>query len=498
MKPLLHIWSLGVEEQFYLIWPLLCLLGPGRRMPWLLLFAGASSLLANILLVHNHPSAVFYLPITRLWELVAGAALAWRARDAAAASLPPKWRDAAAILGMVILAGCMGLFDSRTEYPGWHAILPVSATMLLLLAGPQSWPNFFILSPRPIVFVGLISYPLYLWHWPLLAFLRIDANGDAPALSKAAALAAAFLLACATYVWIEKPIRSLSRGASRHAVVVLAAGMLVIAAAALTVYGLKGVPQRYPAALARFVAFHFSTPQSYREGVCFLVEWQRPQAWDDSCIDKGPGPLVLVWGDSHAAHLTAGLRMLQQTRTFRLGVMTAAGCPALLERSDAAYSPQCEEKTRYFAQRVAQLHPDTVILAGHWRAIGYRGLSATIAFLRKIPVHRVVVLGPVPYWRNPLPVILLKQAVKNDGHLPPSLGPRWYLPFDEAGMVAFVRAQGADYVSVTAAMCPGGQCVTMTGQAPESVTSFDASHFSDAGSRLFARRSERQLLAQGR
>src|SRR3984885_1084691 len=167
-KPLLHLWSLGIEEQFYLFWPLILMLATRLRLRILAVASviGIASFALNVALIGSDPVATFYLPFTRAWELLAGAALAcgWnQLRQTGAAS---NWRAAVGLL-LIAVAACV--LDSKSAFPGWWAVLPVAGAALLLSA-PAAWGCRHLLSSDAMVWIGLISYPLYLWHWPLLVF----------------------------------------------------------------------------------------------------------------------------------------------------------------------------------------------------------------------------------------------------------------------------------------------------------------------------------------
>ena len=208
LKPLLHLWSLGIEEQFYLVWPWLLLVVP---RPWFVRFVIAvmvSSFALNILLIHHYPSATFYLPVTRAWELMAGALVAryQPARGARSGLI--------AAAGVIAIGVSLFWFNSRTVFPGWAAALPVAGTMLLLCS-KESLFNRTILGNRIAVNVGLISYPLYLWHWPLLVFTQIYRSGlPLTNLQRVLLLALSFALAWLTYKFVEKPIRFGKRASS--------------------------------------------------------------------------------------------------------------------------------------------------------------------------------------------------------------------------------------------------------------------------------------------
>jgi peptidoglycan/LPS O-acetylase OafA/YrhL len=208
IKPLLHLWSLGVEEQFYILWPVLIWVLWKLRVNLLAvtLVIALGSFAFNIYDLKIDPSAVFYLPQARFWELLIGSTLAY-------ISLHRNFPTGVAVsnglsvLGSVmILLGIVCITKDRA-FPGWFAILPTVGAALIISAGHNAWPNRKIYSNRILVWVGLISFPLYLWHWPILAFARIF-NGETPPRSiRIAALILAIILAWITYEFIEKPIR---------------------------------------------------------------------------------------------------------------------------------------------------------------------------------------------------------------------------------------------------------------------------------------------------
>ena len=241
-KPLLHLWSLGVEEQFYIVWPLvlayLCRTARARFFAVVLVFA--ASLIACIEVTGPNAVAAFYLPMYRFWELMAGAALAlhgqWNARSQLDA-------DLRSIAGVALLLACAVLIAPGTPFPGWRALVPVGATFLLISAGPQGIVNRTVLSWRRVVGIGLISYPLYLWHWPLLSLLRI-ANTHAPVTPARGLVlfAASLLLAWLTYRVIERPIRRGSHG--RTKAIAAAVAMACVAGIGFSLVTTMGVPSR--------------------------------------------------------------------------------------------------------------------------------------------------------------------------------------------------------------------------------------------------------------
>lgn len=209
-KPLQHLWSLGIEEQFYIFWPLLLWLGSkrGARYLMLTLTIMAASFAVNLHQTAISPVAAFYSPFSRFWELLVGSSLAcWLARPNWWRSAGGSWAKAASLAGLALLATAFAVIDKNRAFPGWWALVPTLGTALLILAGPNAWTNRTILSSSILVWVGRISYPLYLWHWPLLAFPRILEGTEITQWKRFVAILVAILLAWLTYEWLEKPIR---------------------------------------------------------------------------------------------------------------------------------------------------------------------------------------------------------------------------------------------------------------------------------------------------
>ncbi len=330
-KPLLHLWSLGIEEQFYLAWPLVFYVAWHRRLPVLVIAAGAgaASLAFNLYSIRQDLVGTFYSPATRAWELMAGSLLACAARPATMAGWPwlarvyngagARGRDVLSMAGGVAVVGAvMGLNGSR-HYPGAWALIPVTGAALLIAAGPAAWLNRVVLAAAPMVWIGLISYPLYLWHWPLLAFPRLWQAGELSVWQRAGAVTLALVLATLTYRLIERPIRF--GGWRRSAVPVLSLAMAMMLIAGWQTYRLEGLPLR---AINLTDRAHFTKyyeaiksqemPAAYREE-CDFMDW-RSEATKatiaPACTEPGSRRTMLLWGDSFAQALSPGIRSLHR------------------------------------------------------------------------------------------------------------------------------------------------------------------------------------------
>ena len=233
LKPLLHLWSLGVEEQFYIVWPLLLFVAWRRRtaIPVLMMVIIIASFVLNIGTVESDPAASFYLPFARFWELLCGGLLAyltllkndplfWQGPHQRLRGLlvgfPSQWpvssgrvADLMSIAGAALVCWAVLRIDRQASFPGWWALLPTSGAVLLIATGPDAWFNRTVLARRTMVFVGLISYPLYLWHWPLLSFARIVGQDSQRVI--VCLVIASIVLAWLTFRFVEIPVKRSSR-----------------------------------------------------------------------------------------------------------------------------------------------------------------------------------------------------------------------------------------------------------------------------------------------
>lgn len=244
-KPLLHLWSLGIEEQFYILWPIAIWMiwGKKKHIFKILILIALASFSLNIYFVTRDSAAAFYSPITRFWELLSGSMLSWYilyVRRGELAERQSIIRNILSILGGVLIAYGFYHITSDDYFPGFVALIPVCGAVLIILSGEHSVVNRVILSNRALVFIGKISFPLYLWHWPIFSFLRII-NGGSPSIEiRIIAIFASLVLSIATYFFVEKPIRY-GRKINASALSLL---LLLVGVSGLFVYASNGLPNR--------------------------------------------------------------------------------------------------------------------------------------------------------------------------------------------------------------------------------------------------------------
>lgn len=512
-KPLLHLWSLGIEEQFYIAWPLLLWWGTRNRVPPLALIAvtALASFAVNVGGIGGHPTATFYSPASRAWELLLGAGLAFMPSNAAAGE-QRALRHGASVTGIGLIATAAILLKPSHAFPGWWALLPVVGTCLAIWAGPGAVLNRHFLSSRLMVGIGLISFPLYLWHWPLLTIgSELTPEMGRGPLSRSILLGVSVVLAWLTYRYVEKPLRFGS--GARAKAFALGGAMLLTACVAAAIFKADGVPGRYPEVIQQATRYDLV---SFRKGMrwktCFLEFEEGPTEFAPECVDKGPQPLILLWGDSTAAALFPGFRQLaDQHGDLRLAQFTSSACPPILDRP-LVERPNCMSNNARTLEMIRELKPQVVVLGASWPMYEGNGdgLAATIAAVKATGVARVVVLGTGLIWNFPPSRIVLRRWRMDPLHTLPS--PRLdyarygaYEQLEDNHNLVFHRSDkmeaqirriandaGAQFISLLEPLCNANGCLM---RAPDSGFSFflDQAHLNPNGAEYLVHAIESQL-----
>jgi peptidoglycan/LPS O-acetylase OafA/YrhL len=472
-KPLLHLWSLGIEEQFYLFWPLILMLAARWRLNILAVAAviGIASFILNVALIGPDPVATFYLPFTRAWELLAGAALACGWHQLRQTSTASNLRAAT---GLLLIAIAAGVLDSKSAFPGWWAVLPVAGAALLLSA-PAAWGCRHLLASTAMVRIGLISYPLYLWHWPLLVFFGIIKFAPLTLLERALVVGLSFALATMTYRFIEIPFRF--GRPNRFRIAGLCSGMALVALAGGVIVEGRGFDFRMPPEIREMTDVRTDSSK-WRVHEC-LLDLSHETSFAESCVDRNRRPLVFVWGDSTAGALLPGLRKAQETNDFGIAQFTSSSCvPAL--NIDVAGVPNCRAINDKVLALAREIKPDIVLLHSTWDG-DLDGVARTVTALKQQTNARIIVLGSVPWWKRGLPNEVLRYFMLH--HRPiPERSDRAEADSSGARLREKLVPLGAEFISVWDTMCNADGCLTRIGDTAKDISASDQVHLTEKAS----------------
>lgn len=409
LKPFLHLWSLGIEEQFYLFWPLILWLASKFKVN-LLLTIVALALCSFALNLHEltaNPVADFYSPFTRFWELLIGAILAWwMLHDKSNALKRSMWvSQVISIFGICLIVIGTRFIDKHSPFPGWLALLPALGATCLIASGEKAWINRYALSNRVMVWIGLISFPLYLWHWPLLAFAKIIEAGEVRSHVRFWLMMFAILLSWVTYAVIEKPIRF--GGKSSKKVYALIAWLVLLGLLGMHIVASKGYPFR--AQINNTTVTEEVRDQlvgaewKYKQNQICLNQYPFEQAKDYGwwfCIqNKDRPPSIVILGSSFANHLYPGFvynQQLQDKSILNIGSCAVAlwdDDPNTLGTHPCAFKRPSSQRAFIHKLIAQQNSVQFVILAGFSDQVTkhyLEGIREEVLALKKYQVQLII------------------------------------------------------------------------------------------------------------
>ena len=490
-QPLFHTWSLGVEEQFYIIFPLLLMAafkwwrGRIRTIIWLLF---AASLLLSAVRLADHPQSTFFLLPTRAWELLAGSIVALGFIPKPASRL---LRDAAGALGLLAIAIAVFGYTSKTSFPGLAALLPCVGAALVIWAGQGENTPARLLTAGPLVALGLISYSLYLWHWPLIVFANLLNVEALTEVQKFAVAGTSILLSVLTWRFIEQPFRRRGAGGITRPAILwsgsLGVGSLV--AVALILISLQGIPARFSQQVLDLTAAESdSSPWRTKCHAEALAKGN----YENTCVfgDDVP-PKTIVYADSHGVEFSVVLGALAKSRNESVRQVTASGCPPV-----ADLLPNGEACAQYNTGMIAKLvtiAPATIIIAANSHAWTnespqqyWQGLRNSLAALSGAG-HRLILLGPIPHLPNHMPAPATVARWTSQGNDPADFkfSPDERFSGLDANLRTIASEVNATYVPVAPALCNDGRC---SAYLEEAVLYFDDNHLSVRGADVLAKK----------
>ncbi|QKJ88457.1 Acyltransferase [Paramixta manurensis] len=499
LKPLLHTWSLAVEEQFYIVFPVVLLLAMRwfrHRLTHVMLLIIAGSFLLSIVGVLKRPDFTFYLLPTRAWELALGGIISVSGLESSMVRVRQGAKHALSLVGLALIVFGFVWLNTDKPFPSWNALWPCVGSFLIILAGREALVNR-LLALKPVVYIGMISYCLYLWHWPIIVYSKMFFNfGDGT--RDLAIIAATFGLAVASRYLIEIPFRY-KLSALRPGGIVSASAGGVVALALGTLYighfnNNAGQFSHEALTVAQFSQYHGTDEYHYqfRNGVCFFDgnneakgSYQR-----DRCLKmSGKAKNYLLIGDSHGAHLWRALSN-KAGKEINLMQATAAGCKPVMRQS---VHNKCSELMDYVYQSWLPAHRvDGVIISARWLHNDFAALHASIQALKGV-TQNIIVMGPTIEYAEALPDLLAYQQDGRKDLVAKSINKE--IKQTDVALRQAMRREQVEYISVYQIVCPHDVCHPLASNGQPSA--FDYGHFTLSGANDVAQAALQQIHHDG-
>ncbi len=511
LKPLLHTWSLAVEEQYYLFFPplLWVLARRGFRFVTLIfILMGLVSFGLAVAFVASKPESAFYLLPTRAWELLAGALVALALTRFQPAVAQPRLSEAAAALGFGLILFAYFAYGQSTPCPSAYTLAPVLGTVLILSFANKSNITGRFLASKIFVFVGLLSYSIYLWHQPIFAFARLMFLDELSSLQMLGLCGLSIALAYLSWRFVERPFRDAAKFSQASILSMSVVGCLFFiglgallphagkADARLSAQQLEilnrydndpkywryftreGIPEKY------HYECDFYDIEASRNGVVTRV----PRASiPEPCYVRSPSAerVVLLWGDSHAQHHNYGLRR-SLPQNWQVLQVASSGCPPA-NSIGSSRSDYCQQSNWFALQAIQKARPDVVLIARN-KGHNSHEMREIADLAIRAGAKEVVWLGPTPHWSVDLPLVAAY-------HLWPNFPARTALGVNKKLLEQdlLLKAEMGDmprvsYLSISEYFCGGGECDVYLGKDPiAGLTSWDYGHLTPLASEDFSR-----------
>jgi len=473
LKPLLHLWSLGIEEQFYFIWPaaIYLVVRNQRSLISFLLAITIGSFAYCVFKTIYDPVFAFYIPLTRIWELSLGALVAVANRTPSS----ERMRSLLSAGGLTVIGVAVLTFSQKAQFPGALAAIPTLGAAAVIWAGEDNKVSRNLLAAKPVSYIGLVSYPLYLWHWPIISFSHLlDWQ-----LRIRTIFAVSLVLAVLTYELIEKTAHRIDpRRISR----VLVPGMITAAAISLPVIINGGFYNRYPADVVSILkTMHYDYGPDGRFYECWLVDERARQDFPPECTSPNRSGGILIVGDSHAARIYPGIaRILKDAPVWQI---TRSSCLPMGGR------PLCDQTRDYALKIASEQKPKYVILYAAWSNYSSNwdknsklgnSLGLVIDKFSKAG-SQVIVLGPAPKWEKPLPLLAFKAWGKT-GKVPSrARDVETVIHSIDLQIREIAEIRGAWFISVNDHLCNERGCLVHVPSDPGALISWDTGASHDIG-----------------
>lgn len=507
-KPLLHTWSLAVEEQYYVLFPIFLMLAwrfGKNRVFWMIVVMAAISLLLSEWGWRHTASANFYLAPTRAWELFAGSIAAFMVQKNGVQKNNPL-----ALLGLVAIIFAIFAYDENTPFPSVYALVPVIGVVLIVLYAEKETLAAKLLSTKAFIGIGLISYSAYLWHQPLFAFARVNAITGLFYFTILALLS--FVLAYFSWKYIENPFRNRKVITTKAIFLVSIVGFLSFIAFGYSGFVNDGFKNRLNEKQIEFLEFfdnelpgwNYSTRigqiekywlacdyydfDAYRAGKTTDI----PREIASKCTEKSsPKETIFIWGDSHAQQFSYGLRKVAGS-DFSIRQIASSGCaPKIVTQSST--TDYCQKSNFEALKYISEVKPGTVLLAQRMDH-DIENYKELISSLLNVGVAKIILMGPSPQWSIGLPEILVRDV----DNIPKKLllfRDKRTIETNEQLRLHFSSNNKVYFVDVIASLCDEEGCQVYFGDDVRlGITTWDYGHLTPIASEYIAERLKPYLL----
>ena len=494
-SPLLHTWSLSVEEQFYIFFPIILMLIYTRRKVHLfkiLLALAIISLFLSEVLIYWDQSFSFFSSPTRFFQFIIGGLVSITLQKQI---FSKTTNDYLSGVGLIIIILCMFLYSDTTSFPGLNALLPSFATALILFSGENSrYTNIFLSNPL-FKLIGNSSYSLYLWHWPLIVFYKLEFNSNTNTFEQISLLIVSILFGYLSWKYIENTTKALHTERNLKPIYLsLGVSLLTIS---LTFVAFKNLPSRSlekEALASKYQKYLNYSSSQFRAGKCFLTsKYNNIDFFDKTeCIQYAQDKKnYLLIGESHAAHYYSALYENKKDDET-ISQITASGCYPILAYKG---SKRCTDLVRWaYEDLIIKKHFHTIILSARWRNLDKKSLIQTINMLLK-HTDNVVILGPTMEYQQPLPRLLMNLALDEDTKsIYKTAGKYQEISETDNLMKSGLTGPRVKYISVLNLLCDIDGCSTIT---PTGVPiAFDYGHFTHSGASYIIKQIETDIFSR--
>lgn len=489
-KPLIHTWSLSVEEQFYILFPLFVIfvygLNKGAIFPLMFIFLFISLYLAHIFSDLSQTAdvrqAAFFLLPTRAWELMLGGVL-FITNQKNSIDSNTNIYNFLSFIGLVLICYSILFFNESTPFPSLYSLVPTIGAALILLFGLRGTITNKILTLNPIVFIGLVSYSAYLIHQPLLSFSRYYFLDDLTLINIIFVLLFTFLLSYLSWNYIEQPFRDKNKISRKNIFIFSLSGCLVFGVLGLSIHINEGFKHRYTDEEVHLLGFHSYEKREalYKKRICFLNKDQDQDSFGEICKAGN----IYIWGDSHAAGLSFGMNQISKISQF-----TTSMCPPILDY-EIIGRPYCQSINQYVFDSIEIYKPEIIYLSANWILPNYEGaeghfLKTLESLSNRYPEVEFIILGGLPQWFPSLPVVMLRARQSLDAdesYLENKLFDKVYSK-DLAikNIVNKLDKNNLRFLSLLDLICKDQQCLTKFQGDENEPIAFDYAHLTASGS----------------